>query len=46
LKLRYGILEDVFPVEFPAILGTDVSGTILKLGPAVKGFDVGRVAGW
>jgi NADPH:quinone reductase-like Zn-dependent oxidoreductase len=41
LKLRSGILKDVFPMEFPTILGTDVSGTVLKLGPGVKGFSVG-----
>jgi NADPH:quinone reductase-like Zn-dependent oxidoreductase len=41
LKLRSGVLKDVFPIEFPGVLGTDVSGTILKLGPGVKGFSVG-----
>lgn len=40
-KVRSGAMKDVFPVQFPAILGTDVSGTILKLGPGAEGFSVG-----
>jgi len=40
-KVRSGVMKDVFPVQFPAILGTDVSGTVLKLGSGVAGFSVG-----
>jgi NADPH:quinone reductase-like Zn-dependent oxidoreductase len=35
-------MKDVFPLQFPAILGTDVSGTVLKLGPGAQGFSVGE----
>jgi NADPH:quinone reductase-like Zn-dependent oxidoreductase len=40
-KVRSGAMKDVFPVQFPTILGTDVSGTVLKLGPGAEGFAVG-----
>ena len=40
-KVRSGAMKDVFPLQFPAILGTDVSGTVLKLGPGAQGFSVG-----
>jgi NADPH:quinone reductase-like Zn-dependent oxidoreductase len=35
------------PLEFPAIIGWDVSGTVVALGPGVTGHAVGdRVFGW
>jgi NADPH:quinone reductase-like Zn-dependent oxidoreductase len=40
-KVRSGAMKDIFPLQFPAILGTDVSGTVLKLGPGVEGFAIG-----
>lgn len=40
-KVRSGVMKDIFPLQFPAILGTDVSGTVLKLGPGAEGFSVG-----
>jgi NADPH:quinone reductase-like Zn-dependent oxidoreductase len=40
-KVRSGAMRDVFPIQFPAILGTDVSGTVLKLGPGAEAFSVG-----
>jgi NADPH:quinone reductase-like Zn-dependent oxidoreductase len=40
-KVRSGAMKDVFPIQFPAILGTDVSGTVLKLGAGAEGFSVG-----
>jgi NADPH:quinone reductase-like Zn-dependent oxidoreductase len=40
-KVRSGAMKDLFPLQFPAILGTDVSGTVLKLGPGAQGFSVG-----
>jgi NADPH:quinone reductase-like Zn-dependent oxidoreductase len=38
---RTGARKDFFPVEFPGIIGRDVSGTVLKLGPGVDQFSVG-----
>ena len=47
LLQRSGGMKDFFPVEFPGIIGRDVSGTVLKLGPGVGQFSVGdRVFGW
>ena len=40
-KVRSGAMTDIFPLQFPAILGTDVSGTVLKVGPGAEGFSVG-----
>jgi NADPH:quinone reductase-like Zn-dependent oxidoreductase len=44
---RAGETKDFFPVEFPGIIGWDVSGTVLKIGPGVDQFPLGsRVFGW
>ena len=40
-KIRQGALKDQFPVEFPAIVGSEFSGTIERLGDGVEGFAVG-----
>jgi len=40
-KVRSGTMKDLFPLQFPTILGTDVSGTVMKLGPGAEGFSVG-----
>jgi NADPH:quinone reductase-like Zn-dependent oxidoreductase len=40
-KMRSGAAKDRFPVEFPAILGRDVSGIVRDLGPGVSGFKPG-----
>lgn len=37
-KMRSGAAKERFPVEFPGILGRDVSGTIRSIGPKVEGF--------
>ena len=40
-KMRSGDARSMFPVEFPAILGRDVSGVVRSLGPGVTGFEPG-----
>ena len=40
-KMRSGAAKERFPVEFPGILGRDVSGTVLALGEGTTGFEVG-----
>ena len=41
LMQRSGAVKDFFPVEFPGIIGRDLSGTIRGLGPGVDKFSVG-----
>ena len=40
-KMRSGAAKERFPVEFPGILGRDVSGTVRALGEGVTGFAEG-----
>ena len=40
-KMRSGAAKERFPVEFPAILGRDIAGTVRELGPGVTGFKPG-----
>jgi NADPH:quinone reductase-like Zn-dependent oxidoreductase len=40
-KLRKGLLEAVRPVRFPAIWGSDLSGVVVEVGPAVTLFKPG-----
>jgi NADPH:quinone reductase-like Zn-dependent oxidoreductase len=44
---RSGGTKEYFPLGFPAVIGWDLSGTILKLGSGVKDFSVGdKVFAW
>lgn len=46
-KLRRGDLKSMMPLELPAILGRDVAGTVVALGPGTQGFRQGdRVMGF
>jgi NADPH:quinone reductase-like Zn-dependent oxidoreductase len=40
-KMRSGEAKERFPVEFPAILGRDLSGIVREVGPRVAGFQPG-----
>ena len=40
-KRRAGLTKDFYPLQFPGLIGVDVSGTVVKLGPGVEGFSVG-----
>lgn len=45
-KIRDGYLKDVFPLQFPATLGTEFSGVITEVGEGVADFKIGdRVYG-
>lgn len=45
-KLRRGDLKSIMPLQLPAILGRDVAGTVVALGPDTQGFQPGdRVMG-
>jgi NADPH:quinone reductase-like Zn-dependent oxidoreductase len=44
---RNGVLKDQFPLHFPAIIGLDVSGTVIATGKDVTDLKAGdRVCGW
>src|ERR1700727_371910 len=40
-KRRAGFTKDFYPLQFPGLIGVDMSGTVVKLGPGVEGFSVG-----
>jgi NADPH:quinone reductase-like Zn-dependent oxidoreductase len=40
-KRRSGLMTDSDPIRFPGIIGTDISGTVIKIGPGVEGFSAG-----
>ena len=40
-KRRAGLTKDFYPLTFPGLIGVDMAGTVLKLGPAVTDFSVG-----
>ena len=41
-KLRSGMMRNIFPLSFPAILGRDVSGIVRAVGANVKHFKPGE----
>jgi NADPH:quinone reductase-like Zn-dependent oxidoreductase len=40
-KRRAGLTKDFYPIRFPGLIGVDVAGTVVKIGPGVEGFSVG-----
>jgi len=40
-KRRAGLTKDFYPMHFPGLIGIDMSGTVVKIGPGVEGFSVG-----
>lgn len=40
-KRRAGLMKDSYPIRFPGLIGTDIAGTVIKIGPGVEGFSVG-----
>ena len=40
-KIRTGSFRQVLPYDLPLVLGHDVAGTVLAVGPQVQGFAVG-----
>ncbi len=40
-KRRAGLTKDFYPMKFPGLIGVDISGTAVKMGPGVKDFSVG-----
>src|SRR5277367_3133924 len=40
-KRRAGSMKEYYPIQFPGIIGVDIAGTVVKLGPGVERFSVG-----
>jgi NADPH:quinone reductase-like Zn-dependent oxidoreductase len=40
-KRRAGLTKDFYPMQFPGLIGVDMAGTVVKIGPGVEGFVVG-----
>jgi NADPH:quinone reductase-like Zn-dependent oxidoreductase len=40
-KRRAGLTKDFYPMTFPGLIGVDMSGTVVKVGPEVENFTVG-----
>src|SRR5580658_4167402 len=40
-KRRAGLTRDFYPMQFPSLIGVDISGTVLKIGPEVEDFSIG-----
>lgn len=40
-KIRDGLLKDIFPLQFPATLGSEFSGVIMEVGEGVSDFKKG-----
>jgi NADPH:quinone reductase-like Zn-dependent oxidoreductase len=40
-KRRAGLTKDFYPIKFPGLMGVDIAGTVVTVGPEVEGFSVG-----
>jgi NADPH:quinone reductase-like Zn-dependent oxidoreductase len=40
-KRRAGLTKDFYPIRFPGLIGVDIAGTVVKIGPTVEGFSAG-----
>src|SRR5271168_1236 len=40
-KRRAGLTQDFYPLKFPGLIGVDLAGTVVKIGPGVEGFSAG-----
>src|SRR6202142_3223777 len=40
-KRRAGLTKDFYPMQFPSLIGVDMSGTVVKVGPGVVTFTDG-----
>jgi NADPH:quinone reductase-like Zn-dependent oxidoreductase len=41
-KRRAGLTRDFYPMQFPSLIGVDMSGTVVKIGPGVEAFGAGN----
>jgi NADPH:quinone reductase-like Zn-dependent oxidoreductase len=41
-KRRAGLTKDFYPMKFPGLIGVDMAGTVVTIGPGAEGFSVGN----
>ncbi len=41
-KRRAGLTKNFYPIQFPGLIGVDMSGTVVKVGPEVEAFTAGN----
>jgi NADPH:quinone reductase-like Zn-dependent oxidoreductase len=41
-KRRAGLTKDFYPIRFPGLIGVDMAGTVVKVGPGVEAFTAGN----
>lgn len=41
-KRRAGLTKDFYPLKFPGLIGVDMAGTVVKVGPGVEAFSAGN----
>jgi NADPH:quinone reductase-like Zn-dependent oxidoreductase len=41
-KRRAGLTKDFYPIKFPGLMGVDMAGTVVKVGPGVEDFTAGN----
>jgi NADPH:quinone reductase-like Zn-dependent oxidoreductase len=41
-KRRAGLTKDFYPIHFPGLIGVDMAGTVVKVGPGVEAFTAGN----
>jgi NADPH:quinone reductase-like Zn-dependent oxidoreductase len=41
-KRRAGLTKDFYPMQFPSLIGVDMSGIVVKVGPGVEAFTAGN----
>jgi NADPH:quinone reductase-like Zn-dependent oxidoreductase len=40
-KRRAGLTNDYYPIHFPGLIGVDMAGTVVRIGPGAEGFSEG-----
>ena len=41
-KRRAGLTKDFYPIHFPGLIGVDMAGTVVQVGPGVEAFTAGN----
>src|SRR6202521_3298659 len=41
-KRRAGLTKDFYPMHFPGLIGVDMAGTVVRVGPGVENFTAGN----